>query len=60
MKTFIRTCAFVASLTFPVTLVDAANGKGQEPHARAFELPGHEPIGKPGLPFRGHGAIATS
>ena len=52
MKTFIRTCAFVASLTFPVTLVDAANGKGQEPHARAFELPGHEPIGKPGLPFR--------
>ncbi|NYI30016.1 cupredoxin domain-containing protein [Sulfitobacter geojensis] len=47
MKTFIRTCAFVVSLTFPVTSVDAANGKGREPHARAFELPGHEPIGKP-------------
>lgn len=48
MKRFIRTCAFFVSLAFPAISVDVASGKGQEPHKRAFEMPGHDPIGKPG------------
>lgn len=30
------------------TLAQAGSGKGQEPQSKAYELPGHEPIGKPG------------
>lgn len=28
--------------------VEASSGRGQQPHTRAFELSGHDPIGKPG------------
>ena len=30
------------------TLTHAGSGEGQEPHSKAYELPGHDPIGKPG------------
>ncbi|MEP6347346.1 MAG: hypothetical protein ABJ082_16120, partial [Parasphingorhabdus sp.] len=48
MKNFLRTCTIALALVLPAFSVGASSGKGQQPHARAFEVPGHDPIGKPG------------
>ena len=48
MKNFLRTCTIALALVLPAFSVGASGGKGQQPHARAFEVPGHDPIGKPG------------
>ena len=48
MMNFLKTCTTALALIFPALSVDASSGKGQQPHARAFEVPGHDPIGKPG------------
>ena len=48
MTKFLRTCTIALALMFPALSVEASSGKGQQPHARAFEVPGHDPIGEPG------------
>lgn len=48
MTNFLKICTIAVALIFPALLVNASNGKGQQPHARAFELPDHDPIGRPG------------
>ncbi len=48
MKTATYILAFSLTLISMGTFAQAGSGKGQEPHSRAYELPGHEPIGKPG------------
>ena len=48
MKNFLRTCTIALALVLPAFSVGASSGKGQQPHARAFEVLGHDPIGKPG------------
>ena len=48
MMNFLKTCTTALMLVFPAFSVNASSGKGQQPHARAFEVPGHNPIGKPG------------
>lgn len=48
MTNFLITCTIALALIIPALSVDASSGKGQQPHARAFEVPGHDLIGKPG------------
>lgn len=48
MMNFLRTCTIALALIFPSLSADASSGTGQQPHARAFEAPGHDRIGKPG------------
>lgn len=48
MTNFLKSCTIAFALILPALSVNAASGKGQQPHARAFEMPGHDPIGKPG------------
>lgn len=46
---FLIICTTALVLVFPAFSVNASSGKGQQPHARAFEVPGHDAIGKPGV-----------
>jgi uncharacterized cupredoxin-like copper-binding protein len=48
MKTFIKICVFGLTAALLAPHADASTGKGTRPHVRAYELPGHDPIGKPG------------
>ena len=48
MKTFTLIFSLALALAFSTLSLEASSGKGQQPHARAFEVPGHDPIGKPG------------
>ncbi|WP_299566628.1 plastocyanin/azurin family copper-binding protein [uncultured Sulfitobacter sp.] len=47
MINFLRISTIAVALFFPAFSVDASSGRGQQPHARTFEVPGHDPIGKP-------------
>ena len=46
---FLIICTAALMLVFPAFSVTASSGKGQQPHARACELPGLDAIGKPGV-----------
>lgn len=48
MKTLTLIVSLAQALAFSSLPVAASSGKGQQPQTRAFELPGHDPIGRPG------------
>jgi uncharacterized cupredoxin-like copper-binding protein len=48
MKALIVSCVFSLTVAIITVPADASTGQGPQPHARAYELPGHDPIGKPG------------
>ena len=48
MMNFLKTCIIALAFVVPALSVEASSGKGEQPHARAFKVHGHDPIGKPG------------
>lgn len=48
MKTLVKICTLSFALVLPGLAADARLGEKQQPHARAYALPGHDPIGQPG------------
>ena len=47
MKIFFMTLLTLSSLNIAAVSVQASTGVGDEPHARAYDHPGHVPIGQP-------------
>jgi len=47
MKTIFMTLLILSGLNIAVVSAQASTGVGEEPHARAYDHPGHVPIGEP-------------
>ena len=47
MKTSFKTCTLAAALILSALSAHASDGKSQQPHLRAYDLPDHDPIGEP-------------
>lgn len=47
MKIFFMTLLTLSSLNIAAVSAQASTGVGEEPHARAYDHPGHVPIGQP-------------
>lgn len=48
MKPLIFTCIFSLAIALPAWAAHANAKQDRQPHARAYDMPGHDPIGKPG------------
>ncbi|MGJ8596068.1 cupredoxin domain-containing protein [Sulfitobacter sp.] len=49
MKIIFTALLILSGMSIAAMGVEASTGKGDEPHARAYDHPGHVPIGKPAI-----------